>query len=1071
MTTAASQCAPQDSSFLNELIAKRRKLIDALDANKGEVNLDIFEDFYPDRAHFVYELLQNAEDAGATQVTFTLKRDRLICEHDGRRTFTQADVTAIKGIHNSTKDKAPDRIGKFGVGFKSVFVYTQSPTVRSGEFSFRIVEMILPEPIAYDPSIGTRTRFEFPFDNPKKPQQEAYAEIATGLTDLDETTLLFLSSLHAISWKIDDNDSGEVLRHAHSESHFEILKQSEGRTTASCHFLKFEQSVADLSTHRVAVAFPLGFLAGVREFSPSKKLAEQMKIVPASQGRVAVFFPAAKETSGLLFHLHGPFVPELSRASIKESPANEPLFEHLAEICGQSLHKIKDLGLLTSDFLAILPNPQDQIPSRYQPIRNAVIGEMKSSPLTPTHDRGHAPADRLIQAKASLKTLLSNDDIEFLVEYEDDPPLWAIGATQKNGRIDNFLNGLEIQEWGIDEFIAMLEAKTTIGGRSISVSPYYVTGPDKDFMRWLEQKPPEWLQQLYVLLHDESAQSGFLHRLKGLKIVRLHDGIFGAATLCFFENDHTGNGMPTVDAQVYTSGKSKPQQEKAKKFLSDLGVRELGEAEEVELILKTRYTEEAEVPDEKTYRRDFKRFVALVKQQPEKAKLFASHYIFYGDDDQWHTPDGIYLDQPYKQTDLSAYFGRMGADAECAALHSSYTDSGVKIEQIAAFAQAVGTRATLEIKKRDCRQNPQWDYLRRVGGDRYTSPVDRDFYIPQLGELLKSPSLELSRLVWRTLTALPLHSGYLQATYQRNQSWGAHTADSMLVHELRTAAWIPQSDGKFVRPAVAIRGALPEGFPFDSGSKGLKAIQFGSEIEHQSAQKRAREDVAKIAGFADANALERAKRFAALPEEEQEKFFEEREAAARSAIPDRDPANPQRRARNVAEQAENAPDKESEVRSRSVSIGREDVKKEAEQYLRQHYRNEDGEMTCQICKGPLPFKLDDGSEFFETVVFLSDLKKHHYQNYLALCPNHSAMYRHANGCKDILCDMVESLIGSELEVILAQRDMTIYLSAIHAIDIKAVIAAEAALFETSDTEPPGGDVPSSDSPETGQAND
>ena len=33
--------------------------------------------------------------------------------------------------------------------------------------------MILPEPIVFDPSIGIQTRFEFPFDNPKKPPQEA----------------------------------------------------------------------------------------------------------------------------------------------------------------------------------------------------------------------------------------------------------------------------------------------------------------------------------------------------------------------------------------------------------------------------------------------------------------------------------------------------------------------------------------------------------------------------------------------------------------------------------------------------------------------------------------------------------------------------------------------------------------------------------------------------------------------------------------------------------------------------------------------------------------------------------
>lgn len=1057
MTTAASQRAPESSKFLSDLIAKRRKLIDALDANKGEVNLDIFEDFYPDRAHFVYELLQNAEDAGATQVTFTLKRDRLVCEHDGRRAFTEADVTAITGIHNSTKDKAPDRIGKFGVGFKSVFVYTQSPTIRSGEFSFRIVEMILPETIAPDPSIGNRTRFEFPFDNPKKPQQEAHAEIAAGLNDLDETTLLFLSSLQTIKWKIDDGDSGEVLRHAHSESHFEILKQSDGTTTASSHFLKFDQSVSDLSTHRVAAAFPLGFLAGVRQFEPGKPLAEQMRIVPASQGRVAVFFTAAKETSGLLFHLHGPFVPELSRASIKETSANEPLFEQLAELCGQALHKIKDLGLLTPEFLEVLPNPQDQIPPRYQPIRDAIIAEMKSSPLTPTHDRDHAAASRLIQAKASLKTLLSNEDIEFLVDYDDDPPLWAIGATRRNSRIDNFLDGLEIQEWGIDEFVETLEEKATAGSHYIRVSPYYVTGPDKAFMRWLEQKPPEWLQQFYALLYDETVQSGLLHQLKNLKIVRLRGGAFGVAAHCFFENDHTDDGMPTVDALVYASGKSRPQQEKAKKLLSDLGVRELGEAEEVELILKARYTKEAEIPDDKTYRRDFKRFVALVKQQPEKAKLFDGYYIFHGDDDQWHTPDGIYLDHPYKQTDLSAYYGRLGEDAVCAALHASHRDSGMKTDQVAAFAQAVGARTALEIEKRDCRQNPQWNYLRNVGGDRYTSPIDRDFYIPKLGELLKAPSLELSRLVWRTLTTLPSHPDYFQATYQRNRSWGARYADSLLVHELRNAAWVPQADGKFVRPAEASRGALPEGFPFDSGSKGLKALQFGSEVERLSAQKREKEDVAKIAGFADASALERAKRFAALPEEEQERFFAEREAAAKSAIPDRDPANPERRARNVAEQAENAPDKESEIRSRSVSIGREDVKAEAEQYLRQHYRNADGEMTCQICKGPLPFKLDDGSEFFETVEFLPGLRKRHHQNYLALCPNHSAMYRHANGCKEIICELVEDLAGNELEVILAQRDMTIYLSAIHVIDIKAVLEAEESLSAASGTELRGDD--------------
>jgi hypothetical protein len=102
---------------------------------------------------------------------------------------------------------------------------------------------------------------------------------------------------------------------------------------------------------------------------------------------------------------------------------------------------------------------------------------------------------------------------------------------------------------------------------------------------------------------------------------------------------------------------------------------------------------------------------------------------------------------------------------------------------------------------------------------------------------------------------------------------------------------------------------------------------------------------------------------------------------------------------------------------------------------------------------PLPFKLDDGTDFFEVVEFLPELRKRHFQNYLALCPNHSAMYRHANGSKTLICEMVQNLDDDEeLPVILAQQDKMIYLSKIHLIDIKAVLAAESELPPEADDE-------------------
>lgn len=99
-------------------------------------------------------------------------------------------------------------------------------------------------------------------------------------------------------------------------------------------------------------------------------------------------------------------------------------------------------------------------------------------------------------------------------------------------------------------------------------------------------------------------------------------------------------------------------------------------------------------------------------------------------------------------------------------------------------------------------------------------------------------------------------------------------------------------------------------------------------------------------------------------------------------------------------------------------------------------------MICQVCKTRLPFKLDDGSDFFMKVEFLTELTGRHYQNYLALCPNHAAMFQWANGStKSMLEDFVE-LTGNELPVVLGQEKWTIYFTTTHIRDLRKVIAAD-----------------------------
>ncbi len=1025
-------------TFLDAVYVKRQTLAAVLADREYSGIRQLVEQLYPDRAHFIYELLQNAEDAYATEANFQLRADCLTFEHNGRP-FSEDDVWRITNIGKSDKGAKSDQIGRFGVGFKAVFAYCETPSIWSSSVAFKITDLVLPTPLDERTSeLGLRTQFRFPFNNPKKPASAAYAEIEQGLNELAETTLLFLSNLGVIRWQIGGGPVSEVRRIHHSDHHVEIVKVR-GRTRSGAHFLKFDRPVRNLEAQRVAVAFALDFLPGISRFHQADPLAKQLKIVPAEPGRVAVFFPAEKETSGLRFHVHAPFVAEVSRASIKESAANEPLFQQLAELAACSLHPIRDLGLLNVEFLGVLPNAQDeQIPARYQCIRTAIVDEMNSEALTPTHGRLHAPAQQLLQAKASLKELLAETDLALLASDLATQPKWCVGVTQRNSNADRFLAGLKIHQWDVDEFVEALVANASEDNRHRQGR--WVTGPDSEFMAWLSGKSPDWHQRLYALLFAELSAYGGCRRVADTRIVRLSDGTYSTGARSFFPTDEIREDelLPRVDGKTYSSGKSKTQQESAHKFLKEIGVREVGDAEQIESILKQRYTTQSFRP----YKQDLKRFIMLVEKDSSQASLFRGCCVFECADGMWRSPAGIFLDKPFLDTGLTTYYEALGEHATRFPLAGTYADFGIAIKRITAFAQAVGVQTQLLPTHAKCRSNPDYRYLRSVAGERFTSPIDQDWIIADLETLLEKKTVDMAQLLWRTLSNLPPFPDYLTAMYQKSQAGGSRCAPSQLVHQLRKASWIPQGNDLLVRPEDAVANLLPSGFAFDPGARWLQAIEFGKVALQKSEGQRQKEIAARELGFKDQASLERARRFAALPPEDQERILSDSQRSQSAELPDYQPSNPERRAERVGLRAAAAPERRTDERVRSVSVGRDEVKEEAAQYLRQQYTNADGEMVCQICKVRLPFRLDDGRDYFETVEFLPTLTRRHYQNYLALCPNHSAMFQYVNGSTQTLRDAFGELVTNELDVLLAQTDMTIYFTKLHIADLQEVIRVD-----------------------------
>ena len=116
----------QYETFCTKSEMKRQKFADVLADEEYSGIRTFVEELYPDRAHFIYELLQNAEDAGATTAQFRLRSDLLVFEHNGRP-FSKDDVRNITNIGKSAKKHQQDKIGRFGIGFKAVFAYCETP--------------------------------------------------------------------------------------------------------------------------------------------------------------------------------------------------------------------------------------------------------------------------------------------------------------------------------------------------------------------------------------------------------------------------------------------------------------------------------------------------------------------------------------------------------------------------------------------------------------------------------------------------------------------------------------------------------------------------------------------------------------------------------------------------------------------------------------------------------------------------------------------------------------------------------------------------------------------------------
>lgn len=402
-------------------------------------------EIYPEEAHFIYELLQNAEDAQATKVRFRIESDRLIFSHNGTRMFDSDDIDSITNIAKSTKSDNYIQAGKFGIGFKSVYVFTDTPYIYCDTVCFKIEKLLLPTVI---PDLPTRekgwTVFHFPYKGLKDESETITKLIMNGFHELEPSTLLFLNSIYSIEYSHDE--FRYTIESSRNENLVIIeLQNGDGEVVQTNAALKFSRvSTLNGKKINVDVAFPIEQKRGMKDWSFVK-----------GNDKVFITFLAKNERSHLKFYINAPFGCTPSRDTInKFDQDNVKLLEEVSALMRDSLTLLHTRHLLNDDFLEILPLPTDAVPDFYMPIVRTIYEEFRENNYLLSVDGNYIrPANAVLQSK-NLEKFVTIKDVRNIWDNEE---LQFICNRAKQLNVYKFLKVLGIREIGSRQFLNRLE--------------------------------------------------------------------------------------------------------------------------------------------------------------------------------------------------------------------------------------------------------------------------------------------------------------------------------------------------------------------------------------------------------------------------------------------------------------------------------------------------------------------------------------------------------------------------------------------------------------------------------------
>jgi hypothetical protein len=756
--------------------------------------LELLGQLYSERAHFIFELIQNAEDAGATELTFELFDDRLEVRHDGRP-FTAADVRGICGVGQGTKAEDLTQIGRFGIGFKSVYAYTNTPLIYSSGEHFRIEKYVRPYSVDALDEPAAGTLFVFPFDRAEVSATVAVQEISAALSNLGVETLLFLRSIervracgHQIADAVLERKSAA---RADSGRHVNLAsRRDEGRGNEE--WLVWHRPLDALGQPELRVE--IAFMAHTE--------IDARRLVRRDSSPLVVFFPTQKETF-LGFLIQGPYRTTPARDNVPEHDLwNQALVRETACLLVDVLADLRDGGLLTVDILQALPLDAARFPpeTMFRALFDSARTALVQDEFIPAAADGYRRAREVRLARgAGLRELLTPEMLGEL--YADPGPVAFVHDSITQNRTPLLWRYLR-EEAGVDEVTP--EAVVT-----------RVTG------EFLSAQSDEWIGRFYWFLYQNQSlwrepshpgdQPG---PARAKPIIRLEDGIHVAP---FDARGRPAAYLPgPVGTEFATVRRAVAALPEARQFLEALGFAEPDiVAEVLDHVLPRYHDADAAMLDMAQHDADLELVARALADAPRAGRdqlleQLRQTTFLVGEnaatgESRLMRPGELYQ----RARALEIYFdGNPGAWLTADAY-------GPWLPQL----RAMGVRETVRLNARDA---DELGYVviadEFARHERGVAGFDPSANLDGLEYALSHPNSARSEYVWNTLLVpnRQLIAGVVEKSHRQEFADARRENALSPIGEAATAAaWLPAKDRTFRRPADLDIADLPESYQRD----------------------------------------------------------------------------------------------------------------------------------------------------------------------------------------------------------------------------------------------------------------